>query len=147
MVSNQIMSTKTPNVYFHIDVLLFVTLGIAPLYVIFHIYVVNCYSCHENQCLTHSCKTSLYGEECLLFINSSQESYLSNVGLNPTDCWPLTIPCYPRHCAYICNTINKRNQVVHYCIDTLHFLFGLNLPIPEELHSSNPKFSLDVSKV
>jgi hypothetical protein len=72
------MSTKTPNVYFHIYVLLFVT---------------------------------------------------------------------PWHCAYICNTINKRNQVVHYCIDTLHFLFGLNPPIPDELHSGNPEFSLEVSKV
>ncbi|AES70072.1 hypothetical protein MTR_3g047410 [Medicago truncatula] len=41
-------------------------------------------SCHGNRGLTHPYKTGLYGEECLLVINSSQESYLSDVGLNPT---------------------------------------------------------------
>jgi len=48
--------------------------------------------CHGNRGLTHSYKTGLYGEQCLLFINSSQESYISDVGLNPTECWPLTHP-------------------------------------------------------
>jgi len=33
--------------------------------------------------LTHPYKNALYGEDYLLFINSSQESYLSDVGLNP----------------------------------------------------------------
>jgi len=46
--------------------------------------------CDEYRGLTHPYKTGLYGEECLLFINSSQDSYLSDVGLNPTECWPLT---------------------------------------------------------
>jgi len=42
------------------------------------------HACHEYRGLTQPYKTGLYGEECLLFINSSQDSYLSEVGLNPT---------------------------------------------------------------
>jgi len=48
--------------------------------------------CNEYRGLTHHYKTDLYGDECLLFINYFQESYLSDVGLNPTECWPLTRP-------------------------------------------------------
>jgi len=45
---------------------------------------IKSHSCNEYRDLTHPYKTGLYGEECLIFIYSSQESYLSDVGLNPT---------------------------------------------------------------
>ena len=45
---------------------------------------IHSVKCNEYRGLTHRYKTSMYGEDCLLFINSSQESYLSDVGLNPT---------------------------------------------------------------
>jgi len=47
---------------------------------------------NEYRGLTHPYKIGLYCEEYLLFINSSREPYLSDVGLNPIEYWPLTHP-------------------------------------------------------
>jgi hypothetical protein len=45
-----------------------------------------------SQKVLYSYSLSKLNMECLLFIYSSQESYLSDVGLNPLDYWPLTHP-------------------------------------------------------
>ena len=76
-----------------------------------------CWHCHENRGLTYPYKTDLYGEECLLFINYSHESYLSDVGLNPTECWPLTDMISCMHSKdFISFLIKSKNNIVYVWI-------------------------------
>ncbi|AES86515.1 hypothetical protein MTR_4g009410 [Medicago truncatula] len=57
-----------------------------PTKIRYHIFYVHV----EIWGLTHPYKTGLYGDDCFLFINSSQESYLSDVGHG-------FFPIHPRH--------------------------------------------------